>query len=466
MPYELLPKQIPGYNNLVTAKRHLLFYEPGLGKTVVCTKALYDCRPRTVLIVCPKNAIKVWENHICEWFDGLDVANGKAPEDEISFSIWRARGKYNNAAKRKALWRQYNAASDINVYIITYGSFVKDFALLQERHFDCVILDEVRRIRNRKSKAFLELKPICKEAEYVWPLTGTPGFKPEHYWTALHLCEPRYFGSYWNFVETFYVTQMSSWGSKELVAFKNQAAWQDILRRKTSQLTKKDIGHAETIRAAKYVELDECQRGLYKQYEEDMLAVLPDGRLDITSTSLTQVVRFRQLLICPKIIDPSLSVGGALVDLVESIKEEEASPQCVIFTPFTSAFPHFTKYLEEQGYPGVQVLQGGLDPDEQERRIQLWRKSRVPILCSIMYAQAFSLEPASEAYFIGREWVPDDNRQAEERLNRLTTPYAVTANYYIYEDTYDEKQMQILDTKTRQENMIRKVTTNVNTATT
>ena len=449
--FELAKFQEPGYNNLVAQHRHLLLYEMGLGKTVVCTKASYDIGVRYILIICPKNAIKTWENHIKAWYDGLDVALGKTSEDtETTFHIWRWRKKSNDAEKRRALWRSIDRGAKVNIWITTFAGYVRD-----AEHFiqpyDCIIIDEAKRIRNRKSKAFLSLKPLCREAKYVWPLTGTPGHLPAHFWTMLHLIDHKNFSSYWKFVGALYVTIKNSFGGLELIAFKNQKAWFDILRRKATILTKKDVGHAETIRGIKYAELDECQERLYRQYAEDMYAIIGD-RIDITSTSLTQVVRYRQLLICPKIIDPSLSIGGAFADLIESFEEGDTDPHCVIFCPFTDAFPHFIQYLEEHGIKGTQTLQGGLDPDEQERRINLWRTQKGPILCSIMYAQSFSLEPAAEAFFIGYEWDPEDNAQAEERLNRLTTNYAVSAWYYTYEDTYDERQLEVVNTKQRMRN--------------
>lgn len=451
--FELKEFQVPGYNNLVAQKRHLLLYAPGLGKTVVCTKAMYDAECLKILIVCPKNAIKVWENHIRSWFEGLDEALGKTTEETwTTFHIWRWRKKSNNPQKRKQLWRSLDKTAKVNIWITTYAGMIYDEADFI-MPYDLVILDEAKRIRSRKAKAFKTLQKICKDVRYVWPLTGTPGFKPEHFWTMFNLIAPKDFGSYWRFVGAFYVTLKNQWGGQELIAFKNRDSWFSLLRRKASILTKEDIGHTPTIRAIKYAELDGCQELYYQQYAEEMYAVIGD-RVDITQTSLLQVLRFRQLLICPKIIDPSLSIGGALADLVETFKEDEADPQCVIFCPFTDAFPHFVQYLEQNGFAGVQTLQGGLDPDVQEQRINTWKANRVPILCSIGYAQAFSLEPAKEAYFIGYDWDPDNNIQAEERLNRLTTTYAVTCFYYVYEDTYDERQLEVVNTKQRQKNMI------------
>ena len=451
--YKLKSWQEPGFNNLVTKFRHLLLYRMGLGKTVVTTKALYCVEARTVLILCPKNAIRVWEDHIKEWFDGLDIATGKVTEEtETTFHIWRWRKKYNSADKRQQLWRSYDKEAKVNVYITTFASFIRDFEHFKFR-YDCIIIDEAKRIRSRKSKAFLSLKPLARKATYLWLLTGTPGRDPTHFWTMLHLLDPSYFSSYWKFVSAFMYTQKTSWGAMEVLGVKNDVAWKHLLSQKATILTKEDVGHTPTVRQYLWVEMDDCQEMLYQQMLEDMM-IVTEGKILLASTSLSQVLRYRQLLVCPKILDPSFSIGAAFEDFVENLKEGDINPHTVVFTPFTDAFPHFRKYLHDNGYRDVYELKGGLDPDEMQRRIDEWRKYKGIMLCSIMYATAFSLEPAQECYFIGREWDPEDNAQAEERLNRLTTPYLVNAYYYAYENTYDIEQNSILDTKQRQINYV------------
>lgn len=448
--FDLKPFQIPGYNNLVGRKRHLLLYRMGLGKTVVTTKAMYDVESRIILILCPKNAIRVWEDHIKEWFDGLDVASGKVTEEtETSFHIWRWRKKYNDAQKRRALWTSKDRGAKINVYITTFAAFISDHEYFTQS-YDTIIVDEAKRLRNRKSKAFEYLKPLVKLCKYLWLLTGTPGRQPPHFWTMLHLVDHKYFSSFWKFVGTFMYTQKNHFGGIEILGIRNQSAWDRLLEQYATILTKEMVGHQETQRQYLWVEMDDDQERLYGEMRDNMMMIVEDN-LIMASTSLTQVLRYRQLLVCPKILDPSAGVGAAFSDFVENLLEGDRDPHTVVFSPFTDAFPHFKEYLNANGFPNVFILQGGLDPDEMQDRIDRYRQTKGIILCSILYATAFSLEPASECYFFGREWDPEDNAQAEERLNRLTTTYPVNAYYYAYENTYDLEQNTILDDKVKWE---------------
>ncbi|MEM3041555.1 MAG: hypothetical protein QXG97_05985 [Nitrososphaerota archaeon] len=46
------------------------------------------------------------------------------------------------------------------------------------------------------------------------------------------------------------------------------------------------------------------------------------------------------------------------------------------------------------------------------------------MLCTIDFAQSFSLDTVETAYMLGFDWDPNDNLQAEGRLRRLNSPTA------------------------------------------
>lgn len=445
--YELTEFQVPANKKVVSQLRHYICFRMGLGKTVVTTKTVYEVEAKCILILCPKNAIRVWEDHFNEWIEGLDQKYGKDTE----YAIHRYKGKYNHTEKRRDVFRKH-IPGIVNIYITTFAAFISDIDVISKRRYDCVIIDEAKRIRSRTSKAFNLLKPIVKLCKWFIPLTGTPGKSPPDFFTIFHLMDPKLFSSYWAFVNTYCIVIKNEWGRQEIIGLRNREGWYRLLDAKCTILTKKDVGHRETVRQILRVDLNAEQERLYKELKEDDITLAVDN-LIISQTSMTKVLRFRQLMCCPAILDPALGVGAAFEDYVETIKND-TDPFTVVFTPFTSAMPHFIKYLDANGFPDVQTLQGGLDPDEMQRRIDLWRKrGNQPIIVSILYATAFSLEPATESFFIGYEWDPEDNAQAEDRLNRLTTKELVNAYYYAYNGTYTAEHLQILTNKTRQERL-------------
>lgn len=433
------------------AKTHFLFARMGTGKTPTTVYSLYYTRPDTVLILCPKNAIRVWEDHIIAWFAGLDAKEGRT----TPFIIRRDRMKYNNAEKRKALWREFTPGV-MNIYITTNPGYLYDYDCFSRMQI--VINDEAKRImghstRKKPHKVFEALKPLIRKADLFWPMTGTPGFLPKHSWNLFHLADPDYFSSYWKFVNAYHYVLKNEWGGQEILTIRNKEAWYLTLKQWASVITKEMVKDQlpDSIRVPRPIEMDAVQETLYRQLSEEMVAQHGESII-ITPNSLTRLLNLRQLLVCPKILDPKLpSYGAAIEDWISTVQAGEADAHSVIFTPFKSAFPYWKERLESAGINNVFTLQGGTSPDEQQDILSRYRNARGTMLCTIQYAQAFSLEPATESYFIGFEYDPDANDQAESRLVRITSDRSVPRTHYYYghTDTYDYEHMSNITDKVR-----------------
>lgn len=134
--------------------------------------------------------------------------------------------------------------------------------------------------------------------------------------------------------------------------------------------------------------------------------------------------------------------------------EEQIPLPIVIFTPYTQSFEPFAKYIlkaygsrKKNSIPNIITLQGGIGPSEQAQRLRTFRETPCIAIVSILYAQAFSLEPAHRSFFIGCDWDPDNNRQAEKRLLRMTTKQPVWAYYYTHPKTIYDRLLDILNFK-------------------
>lgn len=443
--FSLTPIQKPIAERAHRQKRLGIAMYMGTGKTVIGTWLLYQVFPVRVLILCPNNAIRVWENHIRLWFAGLDAQCGES----TPYTIWRWRKKSNNAAQRKALWKNFTPKT-MNVYITSPQGFLFDREELS-RKYDVIIFDEAKRIRSRGSEVYKALKPLCRECTYFLPMTGTPGKEVGDFFTTLHLLNHRYFSSYWRLIHAFCYTQVDRFGGTEILGLKNKDNWYATLKQWFVFVGPKEAGKQPTARNKLYVRLDSEQQKLYDQLQESMIAFHDEGMI-VAQNTMIRSLRYRQLFICPKILDPTIkSYGAALEDLITTLKDVD--PHVVIFTPFTDAFPFIEERLRQEGHKSIIKLSGAVGADELMELLSTFRSTRGIVLCSIKYATAFSLEPAANCYFLGYESDPEDNAQAEERLNRLTTNYPVNAFYYIYEDTYDEDFFRIVDWEQRKMNL-------------
>ncbi len=95
-----------------------------------------------------------------------------------------------------------------------------------------------------------------------------------------------------------------------------------------------------------------------------------------------------------------------------------------------------------------------MSPNDVAASIDGFNRHKGIMLCSIKYAQAFSLASASVCFFLGFEWDPPDNYQAEARLDTIMHNNAVMAYYLTHYGTVEDRVFEVLDKKQTNMNTI------------
>jgi len=431
--------------------RSLNLYEQRLGKTVVTSTVLaLDSRCKRVLIACPKNAFLEWCDHITKFFKLL------CPNRGIEIRIIRGKGSTAALDRQEIYLREPTQPNNTIVYITSFAALLRDKLFLQlpstiKRigHFDTVIGDEVHKcLRNRKTetaKCFKWLTSL-KWCNRVHLLSGTLSGKngPPDLWTCLNLCNPGYFSSYWRLVDAF--MHVDDFGYGKVVGeirTENIQNWYKLLdlysRRRFRRIERPNM--PKIIRSLRAVDATNEQIKLVAQLKSKIL-IHPSEQMTVISSSIEEPLRLRQILICPKILDPIYGYGAPITDLIERLQDPESCPtdedkHLVIFTPYAKALPFFEQALREAGFKNIFLLQGGIEPEEQRIRVAEYRRTKGIILCTIKYAEAFSLAGAEQCVFIGYEWDPNENKQAEDRLIPQSGDLSINAFYY-YSPGIDE----------------------------
>ena len=444
------------------SKRYGIAWDMGLGKTGGVSVIGTRTSARIWYILCPRNAFRTWKVEANKWILSYN------PSAKIkTYVIDKA-----SAEEREFLWnlRYPTDPNEVIKIICTADTFMRDWGESKAvpgkkkkvvdlkvrpkyQRPDILIIDEFKRFRNPDSIGFRLLSKFARSTgvPYVYPMTGTPGHQPKHFWTMLNLVAPTVFSSWWRFLQTFHIIDEGPWG-KEIAEPKNLPAFWDILKRYVSVMKEDSpevIANRPPIqRELLTIDLSKDQQRMYNKLAKDMYAFAKEETsegLVIAQNELTLFTRLRQLLICPKILDESLDYGNAIADFVETWEAGEG--HIVIFTPFTKALPYFEAYLRSKGYANVFRLCGGISVDEHDRAIDNFKRLGGVMLCSIMYATSFDLQPATKCFFIGYDYDPDNNKQAEKRLQRGLTASAVTAYYYTYDSTFDRRLAEIVNIK-------------------
>lgn len=431
-----------------------MLYEPRLGKTVLASAVCGKAESPVILVICPKNALFVWADHIVDWIKKF------RPNIQIHTAIVKAKGTYKAIERRRQLWALTNA--QVNVFITTFATFKNDWEYLkqQKRSFHTVLFDEFQKYlqsrgkqKDDKSKRggvlFNIFKEVCASAQRFHFLSGTSVTKgPQNLWVALHLCNPQLFSSYWKFVHMFCEVIEGRFG-KEIVGLRNLHNFHLLLRTYARIRRREECAPwiPKVQRQLVKIEMSADQQKMYNDLERDDYISLENGNVVITSSSMEQVIRFRQMLVCPKILDPSLDYGAGIEYIIDELAEAETDEDkhVVIFTPFKPALQYIDEALRAAGHKNIEHLYGGIDPEDLRLRISKFRSTKGIIICTTKYAQAFSLDSSTLCYHLGCEWTPNDNKQAEDRLVPQQGDFHIIAKYITHYNSIDSNVVSYLN---------------------
>lgn len=419
----------------------LSWLEVGLGKTIVAGTFRAKAGGGQTHILCTGNAINTWTDEIRDKF-----------KPQYPHLDWSFRVIEGNATARKKGWAK-KAAITIGPYRSVMGDMIK----MAEKGakfpaINVLIGDEI-------SRAFVKadtltassMRALYYQVPYKMFLDGTfPVEKgPQGLFAYLQLLDRVTFSSYWRFVNTYCLVIKTHFGDK-IVGVKPEKAdeLKELLYGKyLFKRTRKDVtGQQPMVQRQKlYVKPSEQQQAVIDQLMESLMYVDDEGRVIVAPNKMSTIIKMRQLLTCPKILDPSFDIGPGIQEILDHSKHNGIE-HYTIFTAFTDGIPHLRKFLETQGMT-VSVLQGGITSEEQREQLTRWRQKKGIMLCSIKYAQSFDLSKSSFCYTLGPEWGPKDAEQCEGRLTRSVEFEPINSWYIAHEGTVEEGLFDILDGK-------------------
>jgi hypothetical protein len=188
---------------------------------------------------------------------------------------------------------------------------------------------------------------------------------------------------------------------------------------------------------------------MYETLEKDMILEM-EGVTVVTPNSLAKLTRLLQLSVSPKILDRQEKEYGPVVTyIVEQVSDD---PHTVIYTPYREAIEVFKEALVKDGYPAenIFILQGGDNEDDIDLVEKRWKETRGVLLCTITFAQSFRVDTSDTAYFAGFSWDPNDNIQAEGRLEAINSKRdrpALCRYVYVKGTAYESAVLPVLDNK-------------------
>lgn len=419
--------------------RSMLYIDAGLGKSRIGIEC-YDrlCPSTPLLVVCSKKALNTWRREPQKWLSYVDALNIKLMNQQ--------------PAKRKGEW----ATSQALIHVVTYETCYRDLsmvqALIKRMGIKMIIADEAHKAINRKTNSWKALNGIAHLVPYFLPMSATFQKRgPQDLWAILNLLDRKKFPSYWFFINKFCHVIDGAFG-KEIIGPQNTKELGLLLTKYGRRLRDKDEGIAKQrpplSRDLLEVRQTPGQAKLYKSMNEEMLAILGNGEGVIAAPShMAKLLRLRQILACPKIIDPSADYGGGIEHL---LMEAEDDPHMVIFCPFVPGLDFIREAFVGKKYPQPFILKGGSTPDDVARVEEKFNSpafEETACVVSTKFAESFELYTAKQCFALGYDWDQNVNYQAEKRLHRLITPQPVNSWYLQYPDTTDGRLLEVLNEK-------------------
>ncbi|MCL2681151.1 MAG: DEAD/DEAH box helicase [Streptococcaceae bacterium] len=395
----------------------ILADDMGLGKTLQAITYLLSCMKKnhTALITAPASLIYNWASEFNQFSDNIDfiVVDG-------------------NKKERSAL-----ISDKHQIYITSYGSFLKDFDDYQEKKLDYLLMDEAQVIKNYSSKTNKALSQL--HTKQAFALSGTPlENKVEELWAIFQVLMPDFLPSREKF-------------NKMKVADISKLIQPFVLRR-TKEKVLKEL--PDKMEFTQYNHLDDEQKKIYLAQLELMQNqvrtmdknTLKRSRIEI----LSGITRLRQICNTPALFMPDYKGESGklnqLFELLEQIKSAGHRP--LVFSQFTSTFPHIEKGLEDMGMTAYK-LTGSTPAKERLSMVQAFNSgSRDAFLISLKAGGVgLNLTSADVVILVDLWWNPAVEEQAVARAHRMGQKNTVEVIRLISKGTIEEKIMAIQERK-------------------
>ena len=387
----------------------------GYGKTVTALAYARHHKCKKILIVCPKSVLYHWKDTIkWYWPEMLDITT--ILPDRIKEVPQVAIINYDKLI----------AGNRIDTY--------KNFA------WDCMIMDEGHRIKNRKSKRAIAMKTIPCNLRVA--LTGTPILRyPDDLFSLCEWLNPKLFGKgYWPFVEKFCRIEETFFGKKIAGAAPDEQSVTDLNNFLRTFMVRNDeiqIGKGIRHNVVKF-ELSPQVKRLYQLVQKQAIEEL-EGIMSLPN-AMAKTIRLRQLVSNPGVFEEELMKHHIKFQWIKDLIEDNPDTKVVVFSCFSSTIQALQQFL---GSNICNTYIGSLsDKVRESNKLAFLNDPRVRVLAGTIGAMGEGVDGLHKVsnveIFIDRDWSPEINKQAESRLQRDGQQYVVDAYLLEYENTIEQ----------------------------
>lgn len=330
------------------------------------------------------------------------------------------------------------------IVIINYERFAQGNKTTQlikdilKRKFDCIILDEAHRIKNRNAKCSVNIHKLHNIPKRLC-LTGTPANdKPEDIFNIIRFLHPSTYTSYWKWLDKWfmYETVYTSHGTVNKPAGirpELRSAFADELDLFCTMRKRKDCMSWNTTIPVVNIPLPASKEQVKYLKDLDELFMVGDY---ICVGVLDRIARYRQVCNDPAIL--GLKGKSPKFDWVTDYIKDNPSERIIIFSDSRKTLLN----LYERIPSCKAMIHGGVQPTEREKIVSEFQRGNINILLlqTVACKEGLTLDRADTEIFLD-VYPPSSNfLQAKDRAVATKPEHEkdrVCYRLYI-KDTFDE----------------------------
>ncbi|MCQ9369885.1 DEAD/DEAH box helicase [Corynebacterium sp. 35RC1] len=396
--------------------------------------------PLPTLIVAPTSVVENWRREAQKFVPELKVM--------VHHGSSRAKGE-----------ELVRAVHEVDLVISSYGTVLRDSAVLAGVHFRRVVLDEAQRIKNASNNESKAVRSLPSDHRVA--LTGTPvENRLTEIRSILDFCNPGVLGSA-SFFRNHFARAIERYQDEVRIEQLKTLTAPLILRRlKTDPAIISDL--PEKTENIITVPMTKEQAALYKAYVEQLKKQLEEaptqGRRALVLASLT---RIKQICNHPAHFlgddSPILIKGrhrsGKMQELMNLLDQAvESGRKVLIFTQYAAFGNMLQPFLSEYFGEHIPFLYGAISKKDRDKMVQNFQRDDGPkaMLLSLRAGgTGLNLTQASVVVHMDRWWNPAVENQATDRAYRIGQRQDVTVYKMITAGTIEESIQDIIDGKTK-----------------
>ncbi|KAH9760402.1 CHD3-type chromatin-remodeling factor PICKLE [Citrus sinensis] len=441
------------------------------GKTIqsiAFLASLFGERISPHLVVAPLSTLRNWEREFATWAPQMNVvmyvgtSQARNIIREYEFYFPKNPKKVKKKKSGQVVSESKQDRIKFDVLLTSYEMINLDSASLKPIKWQCMIVDEGHRLKNKDSKLFSSLKQYSTRHRVL--LTGTPlQNNLDELFMLMHFLDAGKFGSLEEFQEEF-----KDINQEEQISRLHRMLAPHLLRRVKKDVMKELPPKKELILR---VELSSKQKEYYKAILTRNYQILT--RRGGAQISLINVVMELRKLCCHPYmlegVEPDIEdTNESFKQLLESsgklqlldkmmVKLKEQGHRVLIYSQFQHMLDLLEDYLTFKKWQ-YERIDGKVGGAERQIRIDRFNAKNSSRFCFLLSTRAgglgINLATADTVIIYDSDWNPHADLQAMARAHRLGQTNKVMIFRLITRGSIEERMMQMTKKKMVLEHLV------------